>query len=444
MRKGIQIIALILLCTMLSGCSIIGLDAQSLMHTPRPTGEKAGIHAALEEQAGEGFSLRYPARGDYRYAVITRDVDHDGNDEAIAFYRKKGESAGTNVMFIEKDGTKWHAVGSFNNAANTVDEVFFGDVNKDGTEEVIIGWGSSQNNATSISVYSLKGGTVSETKLEQSYTEMAVNDFDGDGAAELFTANLAFADQPAAARLMRLKENGAEVIGTVMLDSGVTKYLAISSGYINEQQKGVVLDGQKNANTVVTELLYWSSANKKLESPLYDPVVQTENITKRSTSALAKDINNDKIIEIPIMTLLPGYTPAKAGETDYMTNWYRYDTANSTLVQVQSVIMDYTDGYWFLIPDTRRGKITAEMNVETRTLTFYEWLQEGASGKRGAAILRVRRFSEAYWNPAKYPQYQKILENNNVVYAAELPVPENPLALSLDDVKDSFQLISQD
>ncbi len=99
-----------------------------------------------------------------------------------------------------------------------------------------------------------------------------------------------------------------EVIGTAPLDTGVTKYASVKTGLINEKQKGVVLDGIKASNTMVTEVLYWDKKKKALAAPFYDPATKTAKSTTRSTSVVSKDINGDKIIEIPIVTLMPGYT----------------------------------------------------------------------------------------------------------------------------------------
>ena len=60
-----------------------------------------------------------------------------GQEDAIAFYQKKGDSAGINVMFIHKQEDSWKAIGDFNNPASTVDKICFGDVNGDGHDEAV-------------------------------------------------------------------------------------------------------------------------------------------------------------------------------------------------------------------------------------------------------------------------------------------------------------------
>lgn len=439
--------AALLLCFLLSGCSFVGLDAQTLMRPPKPTGEKADIHALVESKSGGKLTLKYPASGDYRSAIIMHDLTGDKNEEAMAIYQKSEESTGTNLMFMKKDGT-WKDMGDFNNPAAQVDKVCFGDLNGDGNDEVIVGWGSSLNNTSSVSVYYYKNGKMNEIKLKnQDYTEMSVLDIDGDGRSEIFTANVSMGDEPALARLYALNNTAIEMIGSCRLDNGVTKYASVQTGLINEKQTGIVLDGVRNANTFVTELLYWDKATKTLKSPFYDPKSQSANMAQRSTSVLSKDINGDTVIEIPIVNLMPGYTGAVSDDAAYMTNWNRYDTQTNTFVRVMSMIMNNADGYWFLVPDMWRGAVTTKTDAEARTITFYEWsaVKGKLPGKIGAPLLKIRVFSRTEWEQGTGTSgFFKLLDSNNLVYAASCPSPDRPLTLSPEDVKDSFKLIGSD
>ena len=191
MKRKAAVAALFLVVSMLfSGCSFVGLDAQTLMHAPKPTGEnEADIQRLLDQKAGEQITLKYPVSGDYRSAILKHNLCGDKTDEAIAFYQKSDAADGTNIIFMQKTGT-WKVIGTFFNQAAQVDRICFGDLDGDGRDEAIVGWGSSLNNNGSICVYSYKNGRMTEQRLKQTYTEMEVMDFDGDGRSEIFTANI--------------------------------------------------------------------------------------------------------------------------------------------------------------------------------------------------------------------------------------------------------------
>ena len=434
-----------------SGCSLSALDAQSLMRPPRPTGERAQIHDELEKSAGANPTLKYPSRGEYRSAIIMHSLVSAGQEDAIAFYQKKGDSAGINVMFIHKTEDGWKAVGDFNNPATTVDKVCFGDINGDGHDEAVIGWGSNLNNSTTICVYYYENGKMCELKLEQSYKEMVFMDFDDDHSDEIFTASVTVGDQPAIARLLRVRDDQLEIIGSANLDTTVTSYASTTAGIISESGnlKGVVLDGRKSADTLVTEMLYWDKEASTLQSPFYDSNAQTSNYTQRRTHAVSQTIGDSKIIEIPIVTPMPGYTTDNApDETNYLTNWHRFDEREGTLVRSASMVMDYTDGYSFLVPDMWRGKVSTQMDPSTRTLTFYEWVvadETTGSGAMGAALLRLHVFTKDSWERQEGTDgYYQLVDNNNLVFAAAIPTPDNALSLTINDIKNGFELIRQE
>lgn len=441
----------LVISTLFSGCSLSALDAQSLMRPPRPTGERAQIHDELEKSAGGSLTLKYPSRGEYRSAIVMHSLVSAGQEDAIAFYQKKGDSAGINVMFIHKQEDSWKAIGDFNNPVSTVDKICFGDVNGDGHDEAVIGWGSNINNSTTICVYYFDRGEIHELKLEQSYTEMVVMDFDDDRCDEIFTASVTVGDQPAIARLLRVKDNQPEIVGSANLDTTVTSYASTAAGIISEtgELKGVVLDGRKSADTLVTEMLYWDEETSTLQSPFYDSNAQTSNYTTRKTRAVSQSIGDSKIIEIPIVTPMPGYTADNApDETSYLTNWHRFDEREGTLVRSVSMVMDYTDGYSFLVPDMWRGKVSTRMDAATRTLTFYEWVvadETTGSGAMGAALLRLQVFTKDKWEKQEGTDgYYQLVDNNNLVFAASIPTPDNALSLTINDIKSGFELIHQE
>lgn len=446
--KTAAIVLFLALASALSGCSFVGLDAQTLMHAPRPTGKnEADIQTLLDSTSEGDMVLKYPVNGDYRSAVITHNLTGGSGDEAMAFYQKDDETGGTFVLFMQKVNDKWQNMGSFNNPASQVDRVCFGDLDGDGKDEVVVGWGSGVNNTSSICVYSYKNGKMNEMKVNQSYTEMAVMDFDGDGKSEIFTASVTNGDQPAAARLIRIRSNAIELMGSVPLDAGVTKYASVKTGLINLSQNGVVLDGVKTANAMVTELLYWDKKTKSLKSPFYDTASKSAKSTERSTSVVSKDINGDKIIEIPIVTLMPGYNGTATDDAAYLTTWHRYDTDTNTFVRVMSMVIDYSDGYWFSIPDLWRGKITTKMDPSSRTMTFYAWTSgpKGAAGKQGGALLKIQAFTQKEWSASSGTKgFFKLEDGDGVVFAASIPSPEQPLSMTEDEVKNSFQRITQE
>lgn len=447
MRRKAALGAIFLaVAAMFSGCSFAGLDAGTLMRAPKPTGaNEADIQSLLDQTAGGQFTLKYPAEGDNRSAILEHGAS-GGSEEAVAFYQKNDEATTTEVVFMEKTAGAWKVTGTFSNQASQVDRVCFGNLNGDGRDETVVGWGSSLNNNSSICVYYEQGGKMNELKLNQNYSEMEVMDFDGNGRDEIFTACVTAGDQPAAAHLIRVTGSSMEMIGTAPLDTGVTRYASVQTGLIDERQKGVVLDGIKASNTMVTEVLYWDKKKKALAAPFYDAATKSAKSTVRSTSVVSKDINGDRIIEIPIVTLMPGYTGTTADDADYLTSWHRYDTATNTFVRVMSMVINYADGYWFSVPDMWRGKITTKLDPSTRTFTFCQWMpaKNSAGGVPGPQLLKIEVFTEKEWSGRSDTSgFFELSAKDSLVFAAARPSPDNSLSLTQQEVKEAFQPIEE-
>ena len=191
-----------LLCLCQAGCSFTGLDAQNLMSPPRANLEQQGIYELLQEGDSQELTFVYPKRGENRSAIIMKDWTGDGVSDAVGFVSTEG--GGVRVSFLEKYQERWRTAASFVNAATQVDLVTFGDVNGDGAQDVLIGWGSAAGTTgrtAAVSAYLYRDGDVTETLLG-TYGEMAVTDLDGDGVSEVFTVD----------KYVAAEEEGAEAL----------------------------------------------------------------------------------------------------------------------------------------------------------------------------------------------------------------------------------------
>ena len=170
--------------------------------------------------------------------------------------------------------------------------------------------------------------------------------------------------------------------------------------------------------------------------------------TQRSLNITSRDINGDKILEIPMVNLLPGTPTQNASDTAYLTDWHQYDAGTNTLVRVMSTVTNSTDGYWFLIPDMWKDQITTEQDVSDRSLCFKRWIapeENRAEGSSGVTLLEIRVFTADQWGEEQEADgYFQILTNNNLIYAGRIPFPDNSLAMSENDVRNSFKLITQE
>lgn len=387
----------------LTACSeITGLDAQALMSPPKTTADRQAIYTLMRGDE-EDVSLIYPKNGDYRSAIISRDLNSDGLYE-VAGFCANGDAGGIRLQFMSKnaDGT-WELLAQFTSAATQVDRVFFGDLTGDGTEEIVVGWGDPQTATSSVSVYRLEDGTVRELTMNAvSYSEMLLTDFDEDGVQELFVMGLTQAGSAEKAesvplgQLYRFDGEQPYVALTVPLDSAVTRYASAVFTKVNAWRSAVVLDGVKADGRMVTQVIGYDEVAERLTAPLSE--TDGLNPTERDTAVAvtARDINNDGVMEIPTAVLLVAPAEGTAADsTAYAVAWNTYSLTDNTLTPVCNSIINTTENYIVVLPESEEN-IACTNDPVTRTATFFRYDQlETTAGRED--LFAITAYSDEAW-----------------------------------------------
>lgn len=480
-KRIIGTIASVLLAVLCTGCSFSGLSDNDLLQPPKATGEKAEIQGLLEVTTNGDYTLKYPQSGDYRSAIIMQDLNSDGDDEAVAFYRNKKDSSAINIMFMDKVAGKWASVGTFSNANSDVDRIYFGDIDSDGINEAIVGWSSYLTGGSQVTMYKYKEGSVSEVIVndDTNYADMVFTDITNDGVSDLIILTTATEnDTGKSTSLARLYSSCANKkfsrVSEIKTNPNVVSYSQIMQGTVSDGVNGLFVDGNTSSlGELITEVIYYSSQNKSLVSPL--DVTQNDgtvtNVTQRVTSSVCRDIDEDGIIEVPSQ-FTPILTDDKLTPCP-ITKWYKIDADRGEMKQTIQTIASYFDGFYFILPDNWKNHVVAVNDNTSRTTTFYcikEVVKEDNSETPTEAatvpeldsdkadntvtavetekqpVLTIKVFSEKDWKndgAARLSDgYSVLEESNSLVYTCKLGASENgQYNLSSQQVSKYFKLI---
>lgn len=456
------ICALLALCLFCSGCSVMDLNTQDLMSPPKATGDKADIQKVIEENAGS-YTLKYPQKGEHRSAVIMHDINGDGNEEAVAFY-KSNTSEGVSditVIFIDQVAGVWQRIAAFQNSAAEVERVCFADFNGDGSDEVLIGW-SSYSSTNQATVFRYESGEVKPFDLEYTYTDMVLADFDKDGVEELFMSSVNTAEKAAAARLLKYSAASDTLvnISEAEMNPEVTQYSSFQAGELENGYRGVYIDGVKSGNQMTTELVYWDPELQKLQTPFYSSVSANQFSIIRPPGVICMDINGDGVLEIPNskdfegnLSLSPANTVAPAAGSQgtltsavpaCITQWQQYFPKEQELVTVQNMYVNEDDDYYFLMPSSWITCVTGTLDASNHQFTFSEWvINDEGVGAVGAVVLKIGVFTKANWD-AKVTvtrEFTSVVETEEKVYAISIPESGSDKAISYNDAAQRFGLI---
>ena len=359
LKKLFAAVLAVLLALSFSGCSeLTGLDAQALMSPPKTTADREAIYALMGGGVGD-VTLVYPKYGDYRSAIISRDLDGCGTSEVVSFCAN-GDAGGTRLEFFKKntDGV-WNSMARFTSAATQVDKVFFGDLTGDGMDEIIVGWGDPLTATASVSVYYVDGDTIREFSMTTvSYSEMLLTDFDSDNINELFVlqaAQTSGEEIMALGGLYRFDGDQPYVSKTVPLDAAVTRYTSVSFSQVNSWRRAAVLDGVKADGRMLTQVIGYDEASDRLISPL-------------SNEENATDFDSDNINELFVLQA----AQTSGEEIMALGGLYRFDGDQpyvSKTVPLDAAVTRYTSVSFSQVNSWRRAAVLDGVKADGRMLT---------------------------------------------------------------------------
>lgn len=452
-------------CFMLTSCSDIGGDVDNILEAPQLTGDLFDIQQAVEKFAGGEIDLKYPKKGDYLSAFVLYDVDNDGQAEAVAFYSPDDTTTSDiYVAFVDNEDGVWTVLGSVPTSATDVEKVSFADINGDGIAEVIVGWNIFSKIDKQVAVYTTENGKFTQRLLEN-YTEYVVCDLMNAGYSQILTVNLDSTEKTSVAALYHLDGNGVVEDGNVSLDGGVTAYLTPVVSTLGSGRPAVYLDANRGTSVMITEIIYYSPLTgtqvsssgdnqqdyslirtNALVSPFHDSTTFENEITSRPISAAIRDINGDGIMDIPLMTELPGFSSRIDDEKLYYTVWRDYDEKKFT--NVMTTIMNYVEGYYFIYPEKWLSSgvtsITVTRNADSSVFLFSEWNADTQT--RGADLFNVQVFTRDGWDNRDLDQYGDcfpIRYDKDYVYSASIVNSDRALSLTEDEIRNAFKLIEE-
>lgn len=433
--KAIRLIAALLGISLLCGCGGIVNNSERLMRPPYPAGDGKKIQEQLTKTLGN-IILKYPKGGNYRSAIIQTDLDFDGQNEAVAFYRND-ESSLISLAVLKQTDDDWKLIATKESDGGDVERVMFGDVDKNGRKEIIVGWTIYSSGSNVIAAYGFDDDTIysisvkeySETLSENisvAYTDMQIYDFDKDGKDEIIASHINIFDCTATAKLVEFQK-GVDNVGTMSvtdsapLDGNVLSYNQSKVCRLTDDSiYGVVLDSNKDNNTNITEFIYWDSLKGDLMTPFYSAEDNAVVSTIRNIPVNSMDIDSDGIVDIPVTEYMPGYDSISESPM-YLTTWYSFDCdpQGYSLISKKKAVINTAESYSITWQSSWENNVTCRIDEKNRILYFYHYQKDRFAFSD--EIFRIKAFTKSEWDESGINSGYAILEKtSDTVYAVSL------------------------
>ena len=435
LRKFVCALLVISISASLCGCEFFTADTADLLSPPALTGDMLPIAKAIDQSVQGDYSFEYPTRGDYRSAVIQYDINKDGVLEAFAFYSTEESKKTTmHINAIRNQNGEWTSVSTQKIVAGGVDRVAFCDLDRDGNDEILVGWEIYGTSELQLTVYTLGENSLTQRMLEQ-YTHFTTCDLDEDGLNEIFIIRAAPSESSNTAFLFSLTPVGVSQIATCELDSAAKTFYSPVVGTLSTGQPAIYIDAAKGVGAV-TEVLYMEK--NSLVNPLLDPGTKENTKTIRSASLEISDINSDGILEIPIQSEVPSVTKYGSSEKQYLTNWCSFN--GTALTNQMTAIINSSDKYYLSIPQKWQGKIAVLKDSEERLLEIYRYDQQKNISSQ--LLLRILVVKKSDWDSGNYKDQElsEIVNDGANTYLCHIADPAYDDGITLEKIKNEFKL----
>ena len=440
--KPIRMIPVLLSLLLLGGCTFPSGD--DLLAAPRPSTNYQTLQVELEDLLASGVSYTAPTGGENRSSIQLVDLDGDGVEEAIAFFRGSTSATSNNfqIYIYKRQGDQYVCTGTVEGQGTAVQSVDYPVITPDGRRGMVVTWRLTGDGTGALTMCDFDNACVPGVLLETEYSAMELTDLTGDGARDL----LLLTTDPGGRRVARLyqyQDDELLLAGEAATSPETVSVERMRSGRVQMNQPAVFAE-ERMANGVglTTDIFVYN--NDTLINLALDGEDSITRSTYRPVSVYATDINADGITELPRAVLMAGYTDAAASDAVFMLDWYVY-SVDRPPVAVATTYDNISDGWRLNIDAAWHDRITAVKTTDSglSSVTFSEYISANQQIPLFTIYTATGSTREYYAGRSDLIQ---LGESAQAVYFARIAddAEQSALAISEQDIKNGFSLVKQD
>ena len=445
MKKWMAALLALGMVLALAGCTMpkLTLDPEELYALPELPARYTTLNQQLNALQESGAEYAAPVSGSNIQPVQMVDLDGDGREEALAFFRQSDGEKPLKIYVFTDNGDSYAQTAVIEGSGLAVYSIAYSDMNGDGRMEIIVGWRVSME-LQALAVYALEPDGAREL-MRTNYVKYAVADLNSDGTQEM-TVFRADQDGVGAADCYVWK-NGTLALGSTIRVSMTMAELSqqgkVTVGTLRSGEPALFVTGVADGARAITDVLLLR--NSELSNSVLSLTTGVSRESSRFRSLYPMDINGDGITEIPrTVPLSPG---EQETDVSQRVDWISYDAAG-TASRVLSTYHAMEDGWYLQLPEGWAESILVGRSASTdeTSVTFY--MESDAEDDQGyAALLRITALSGSNRERLAVRTGRFILgRNDGVIYVGELLKgnEEWDHSVTEDEVRNAFSLIAKE
>ena len=435
-----------LLCVLfLPGCGLRPLD--ELYALPRPSTEYQQLQKCLDDVQQQGLEYTAPLGGENTQSVQMHDLDGDGVDEAIAYFREtSGENKPLRIyVFRQNSEGAYEAATIISGDGLAVNSVVYCQLDDTPVQEMVISWQMS-GAVYALSVYSLNNYTATELLSVASYTRYSVGDLDRDNRGELTVLQLSTSDEgESRADYYDWTDGALAMVNRAPLSVEMQGIEDVEGAYLAQTVPALFVSGtgmDTEAQTRrITDIL--AVRDGRLENITLNPDNGSSQLMVQPLVP-NQDINNDHVMEVALPVEMLTVPTATQAESGYLIDWVQYDLDGSS-IPVGYTYHDPVNGWYLWVTDEWVGSVSVlredinEGSTVERAVHFYH---------QSADPSTAEEFLTIYVNTGANRQTRSVSGNRvllatepDAIYSAEFHGTGWHCGLNGQSILEAFHLI---
>ena len=429
------------LSLVLAGCAMpkLTLDPEELYALPELPARYTTLNQQLNAIQESSAEYAAPVSGSNIQPVQMVDLDGDGREEALAFFRQSDGEKPLKIYVFTDNGNSYTQTAVIEGSGLAVYSIAYSDMNGDGRMEIIVGWRVSMD-LQALAVYALEPGGAREL-ARSNYVKYAVADLNGDGMQELtvFRAN----QDGVGAADCYLWKNGALTLSSTIRVSMTMAELSqqgkVTVGTLRSGEPALFVTGVAEGMRAMTDVLLLRGG--ELNNAVLSPTTGVSGESSRFRALYPADINGDGVTEVPRTAAL--YGEELEGDTAQRVDWISFDAAGAA-IRVLSTYHAIEDGWYLQLPDGWADTIYVgrSASADEASVTFY---MGDSRDQSYTPVLRITTLSGSNRERLAVRTGRVSLgRNDGVIYAGELLKGNEGWAdgVTEDEVRNAFSLIA--
>lgn len=421
-RKAL-LLPMLALTLLLTGC-LLDSTVEDLFTLPQPPIEYTDLTETIAELLADGYEYASPAAGQNIQPVQMVDLNRDGINEAVAFFRRPADEKPLKIMiFSFRDGA-YEAVATVESSGTAIERVEYQDMNSDGMQELVVGWRNGPELQT-VAVYA--AGPEPKVLMQSNYTRYGIQEMDGDGVPSLMVLR-ADAEGSSVAEFYGWRTDRMTLVYRSALSSTMAALSSgsVVTGMLDEDTPAVFVTGVNEEGMAVTDILACRD-NGTLTNASLSSDTGLSGIIHPYRQLQPQDIDGDGAVEIP--------APATAEPerlNDGLVDWLRCDIEG----RVRRVATTYhclSSGWYLMVPEEWVDRLT----TQTDSSAYESKVLLQLDGEDAAAIYAIT--GENRESRAVRGGRVVLRRQTDIIYAAEMLSGAGEF--TADELRGCFKLI---